>query len=259
MSNVTAHRHDRRIETLKQEGISGMPANNTEIEKRLWAAADELRANSNLKSSEYSIPVLGLIFLRYADRKFSVAEQELKGKCTGRRTVGKTDYQARGVMYLPEKARFSNLIKLPEGADIGKAVNDAMKAIEDENEELKGILPRTYQNLDNSTLIELLRTFHSVPMDVEGDVFGKIYEYFLSEFASEEGSNAGEFFTPTSIVRLIVEIIEPFHFRWAERRSVRRSRQPADCLCLPRCAQSRPDAGVQTPLDTAQRQRGRCC
>src|SRR5213593_4683806 len=118
-----------------------MPTNHTDLEKRLWEAADELRANSKLKSSEYSVPVLGLIFLRYADHKFSVAEQELKGKVTGRRTIGKTDFQARGVLYVPEKARFSNLINLPEGKDIGKAINDAMRTVEAENEDLKDVLP----------------------------------------------------------------------------------------------------------------------
>jgi len=106
-----------------------MPGNHNEIEKRLWDAADELRANSKLKSSEYSVPVLGLIFLRYADHKFTHAEKELVGTVTGRRKVGKTDYQARGVMYLPEAARFANLLKLPEGENIGRAINDAMKAI----------------------------------------------------------------------------------------------------------------------------------
>ena len=121
-----------------------MPGNHNEIESRLWDAADELRANSALKSSEYSVPVLGLIFLRYADHKFTKVEKELADKSSGRRKIGKTDYQARGVMYLPEKARFSHLLNLPEGADIGKAINAAMKAIEDENEELKGILPRSY-------------------------------------------------------------------------------------------------------------------
>src|SRR2546427_12354458 len=97
------------------------------IEKRLWDAADELRANSKLKSSEYSIPVLGLIFLRYADSRFSQAEKDLAGKTTGRRKIGKTDYQARGVLFLPEQARFGALLNLPEGANIGKALNDAMK------------------------------------------------------------------------------------------------------------------------------------
>ena len=190
-----------------------MPANHTEIEKRLWDAADELRANSKLKSSEYSVPVLGLIFLRYADYKFAQAEQELKGKSTGRRTIGKTDYQARGVLYLPDEARFAKLLNLPEGANIGKAINDAMKAIEDENEDLKGVLPKTYTGLESSLLVSLLKTLNSIPMDVEGDVFGKIYEYFLGKFAMSEGQKGGEFFTPTSLVKLIVEIIEPYHGR----------------------------------------------
>src|SRR5690348_3114881 len=114
-----------------------MPANHSEIEKKLWASADELRANSNLKSSEYSIPVLGLIFLRYADQKFTVAQGKLEGKGSGRRKIGKADYQEQGVLYLPEAARFSTLLNLPEGTDIGKAVNAAMKAIEEENEDLK--------------------------------------------------------------------------------------------------------------------------
>src|SRR6266436_4345485 len=111
-----------------------MPGNHNEIEKRLWDAADQLRANSKLKSSEYSIPVLGLIFLRYADHKFTKAQAKLTSQGTGRRTTGKADYQAQGVLYLPEKARFSKLRDLPEGADSGKAINDAMKAIEADNE-----------------------------------------------------------------------------------------------------------------------------
>src|SRR5512143_2051167 len=103
-----------------------MPANTTEIEKRLWDAADELRANSKLKSSEYSVPVLGLVFLRYADHKYQAAAKELKGAGSGRRKIGPADYQARGVLFLPEAARFSALITLPEGANIGAAINDAM-------------------------------------------------------------------------------------------------------------------------------------
>src|SRR5687767_10990431 len=101
-----------------------MPANTTEIEKRLWNAADELRANSKLKSSEYSVPVLGLIFLRYADHKFAKAEEELVGtqRAVSRRQVSKVDYQARGVMYIPEAGRWSGLMRLPEGSDIGKAI-----------------------------------------------------------------------------------------------------------------------------------------
>lgn len=190
-----------------------MPANHNEIEKRLWDAADELRANSKLKSSEYSVPVLGLIFLRYADHKFAAAQKALAGKTSSRRSIGKTDYQARGVLYLPKAARFSTLIELPEGEDIGKAIDNAMRAIEAENEELKGVLPKNYATFENSLLVTLLKAFASIPMDIEGDAFGKIYEYFLGKFAMSEGQKGGEFFTPTAMVKLIVEIIEPFHGR----------------------------------------------
>jgi len=177
-----------------------MPANHTEVEKRLWEAADELRANSKLKSSEYSVPVLGLIFLRYADQKFSDAEKKLTSSGSGRRKIGKIDYQAQGVLYIPEKARFATLLNLPEGSDIGKAINDGMKAIEAENEDLKDVLPKTYNALDKSLLISLLKNFSLIPMTIEGDAFGKIYEYFLGKFAMAEGQKGGEFFTPTSIV-----------------------------------------------------------
>jgi len=187
--------------------------NNNQIEKRLWDAADELRANSKLKSSEYSIPVLGLIFLRYADQKFAVAQKVLEGKGTGRRQIGKSDYQAKGVLFLPEAARFQNLLQKPEGANIGQAINDAMRAIEAENPDLKDVLPKTYNRLENSSLVELLKIMASIAMDIEGDAFGKIYEYFLGKFAMAEGQKGGEFFTPTAIVKLIVEILEPFHGR----------------------------------------------
>jgi type I restriction enzyme M protein len=188
-----------------------MPANNTEIEKRLWDAADELRANSKLKSSEYSVPVLGLIFLRYADQRFAQAELDLQAPTAGRRKVGKIDYQARGVMYIPPEARWPALMQLPEGANIGKAINDAMRLIEDANDDLKDVLPKTYNRLDNRVLFSLLRNFNSIPMSIEGDAFGKIYEYFLGKFAMSEGQKGGEFFTPISLVKLIVEIIEPYH------------------------------------------------
>ena len=188
-----------------------------DLDKRLWSAADELRANSKLKSSEYSVPVLGLIFLRYADHRFTAAQVAIEGKSTGRRKVGKTDYQARGILYLPEQARFSALIQIPESGNIGKAINEAMKAIEQENEELKDVLPKSYHTMENRTLSTLLKTFNSIPMDVEGDVFGRIYEYFLGEFARAEGQKGGEFFTPTCLVRLIAYIIEPFRGRVADR------------------------------------------
>jgi type I restriction enzyme M protein len=117
------------------------------------------------------------------------------------------------LLRLPEAARFSTLLKLPEGENIGMRVNDAMRTVEAENEELKDVLPKTYNRLENSALVALLRNFAEIPMDVEGDVFGRIYEYFLGKFAMSEGQRSGEFFTPTSIVKLIVEVMEPYHGR----------------------------------------------
>jgi type I restriction enzyme M protein len=193
-----------------------MLGNHTDIKKRLWEVADQLRANSRLKSSEYSVPVLGLIFLRYADHKFSIAKQELETpplEQSRRHGISKTDYQARGILYIPEQARFSYLLNLPEGENTGRAINEAMKAIEAENEELRGVLPKDYNRLENDTSVPLLRMFASIPMNIEGDVFGKIYEYFLGKFAMAEGQRGGEFFTPTSLVKLIVEVIEPYHGR----------------------------------------------
>jgi type I restriction enzyme M protein len=193
-----------------------MVGNNTEIEKKLWEVADQLRANSKLKSSEYSVPILGLIFLRYADHKFTFIDQEIKTQhrdSGSRKSITKTDYQAKGVLYLPDNARFSYLLNLPEGENIGRAINDAMKAIEAENEDLKDVLPKTYNRLENDVLVTLLKIFSNIPIDVEGDVIGGIYEYFLGKFAMAEGQRGGEFFTPRSIVKLIVEVIEPYHGR----------------------------------------------
>jgi len=116
-----------------------MATNNNEIESRLWAAADQLWANSDLRPSEYSTPVLGLIFLRHADLKFTRAKEEIEaqGSGTARRTIGKVNYHSKGVLYIPEEARFSCLQQLPEGEDIGAAINNAMKLVEAENEELE--------------------------------------------------------------------------------------------------------------------------
>jgi type I restriction enzyme M protein len=119
-----------------------MNTNLAEIENRLWSAADELRANSRLRASEYSTPVLGLIFLRYADHKFTQAEQEISSEASTsrrRRTDPRTQYQARGVFYLPENARFQYLLSLPESENIGQAITDAMKAIEEENPQVDGV------------------------------------------------------------------------------------------------------------------------
>ncbi len=181
-----------------------------DIADRLWDSADHLRANSGLKSSEYSTPVLGLIFLKFADSRFTKAEAEFAGKSSGRRTIGKADYQAKRVLYLPESARFAQLLSLPEGENLGKALNDAMAAIEQKNPALAGVLPHAYQSLSNDTLVNLMRSVNSILGDIPGDAFGKVYEYFLGKFALSEGQKGGEFFTPTSIVDLIVEIVEPF-------------------------------------------------
>ncbi len=190
-----------------------MPVDLTELERRLWDAADELRANSGLKASEYGTPVLGLIFLRFADAKFTVAREEIEAKASARRAIGPSDYQARRVIYLTDEARFGTLLQLPEEADLGQAVNAAMRAIEEHNHDLSGVLPKTYTALDSNTIGSLLRHINSYTKDLEGDAFGLVYEYFLAKFALSEGQGAGEFFTPSAIVRLIVEVIEPFHGR----------------------------------------------
>ena len=181
-----------------------------ELQGKLWEAADQLRANSGLKASEYASPVLGLIFLRYADERFAQAAGTV-GSGSERRPIGPEDYQAAGALYLPEESRFEGLLNLPEGADVGRAVNEAMSGIEECNPDLQGVLPKDYSRIPDDILGELLRLLRPLPEVIEGDGFGLIYEYFLGQFAFSEGSKGGEFFTPTSIVRLIVEILEPFH------------------------------------------------
>lgn len=185
---------------------------NSQTESRLWDVANNLRANSKLSSTQYSTPVLGLIFLRHADYNFSKKYEELEGEnSNSRRTIGKADYHEAGVLYLPKEARYSYLLNLPEGQNIGEAVNTAMKLIEENNTELKDTLPKSYTGFEDDMLIALLKTFSGINVNGQGDVFGKIYEYFLGKFAMSEGQKGGEFFTPTSLVKLIVEIIEPFH------------------------------------------------
>ncbi|MGV2989714.1 N-6 DNA methylase [Vibrio sp. E150_011] len=185
-----------------------------QLEKQLWSAADSLRANTGLTAQEYSRPILGLIFLRYAEFRFTQAKANIESKGSSRRRGSsdiKSKIQAEGAMYVPDDALYSNLLALPEGSNIGVNVNNAMKALEAENEAIKDALPKTYTRFDNDILKGLLKNFSSIDFSMGSDVFGRIYEYFLNEFAKTEGQGGGEFFTPSALVRLITEIIEPYH------------------------------------------------
>jgi type I restriction enzyme M protein len=183
------------------------------VRATLWAAADEFRANSKLTTVQYRNPVLGLVFLAYAESRFDAVKDEVEAGHSSRNPVTAADYKAKSVLFVPDVSRLSYLADLPEAEDLGKAVDDAMKAIEADNPELKDILPRGYSRLERSTLIELLRLFAPLPTQLGGDAFGLIYEDFLNNFAAQEGKGGGEYFTPESIVRLIVEIVEPFEGR----------------------------------------------
>src|SRR6266852_1482387 len=189
-------------------------AANGTLEKRLWDAADQFRANSGLTAAQYSQPVLGLIFLRFAEVRFAAQRAKLDKTSASSRRGSRLDdpgaYHAEGVLYLTPEARFDHLLALPEGADVGKAVNDAMRDIEKHNPKLAGVLPKTY-NLFTSTLLkELLKKVSEIPASLDYDAFGRIYEYFLGEFAMTEGQGGGEFYTPSAIVRLLTEVIEPY-------------------------------------------------
>ncbi|HEY0777677.1 MAG TPA: class I SAM-dependent DNA methyltransferase [Gemmatirosa sp.] len=187
------------------------------LEKRLWAAADQLRANSGLTAQQYSAPVLGLIFLRFAEVRFAKRRTELETAGASGRRASRVDdstaYHAESILYLPETARFGALLQLPERANVGKAINDAMAEIEQHNPQLAGVLPRSYQLFGSTLLKDLLKKVSEIPASVDYDAFGRIYEYFLGEFARTEGQKGGEFYTPASIVKLIVEILEPYHGR----------------------------------------------
>ncbi len=186
----------------------------TKLEAELWEAADELRANSKLSSQEYCMPVLGLIFLRYAWGRFKRVDEQIdaeRAKVEGRKPPkDPADYTAKGAMYLPEEARYDYLVNLPDEQDIGKAVNDAMSAIAKGNPNLQGVLPDTYTELGNDILREVLRIFNNKALDEDGDdIIGRIYEYFLNKFAPLVASDDGVFFTPKSLVRMIMNILEP--------------------------------------------------
>ncbi len=190
------------------------------LEDNLWQTADTLRANSDLKSSEYSTPVFGLIFLRFADNKYSQFEDEINReykKLKGSRRekpLSEIAIEKCG-FFLTEKARYEYLLNLPEEEDIAKAIKTAMASIEKYKPELKDVLPqdeyfRLVRKPEYRVIpMQLLKNFADIPKDTTGDMFGQIYEYFLGKFALSEGQGGGEFFTPRSVVRLMVEIIEP--------------------------------------------------
>ncbi len=187
------------------------------LEAELWRAADQLRANSKLTASEYSMPVLGLIFLRHAYNRFQKVKVEVEKTLPshpqrGKRPLTKKDFEEQNSMFLPDKAQFDYLVSLPESADIGEAIDNAMKLIEDEYDSLKGVLPKNFSIFSKDLLRELLRIFNKeVLQKAEGDLFGKIYEYFLNKFAMTGAQEGGEFFTPMSLVQTIVNVIEPDH------------------------------------------------
>lgn len=188
------------------------------IENDLWEAADHLRANSKLASSEYMMPVLGIIFLRHASNRFKLATRQIgEDQAAGRmpkRVIIKADYLRRGSLWLPEIARWEYIVTPPEKPhdDIGQAIINAMIAIEEEFEPLTGVLPKDYGIFEKDVLEDLLRIFNREVLDqVSGDIFGRINEYFLMKFANAKAHDDGEFFTPSSLVQTIVNIIEPDH------------------------------------------------
>ncbi len=186
------------------------------LESRLWEVADQLRANSKLTSSEYCMPVLGVIFLRHASNRYHAALAQIKAdQAAGRmpkRPLEKEDFTKRRALMLPESARFDTLMNQPKNTHLGAKLVEAMDAIEDDFQPLKGQLPKDYDWFEDGLLEELLRIFNSdVLRSASGDVFGRIYEYFLMKFAIQGAQDNGEFFTPPSLVQTIVNVIEPDH------------------------------------------------
>lgn len=186
------------------------------LETELWEAADLLRVDSKVTSQEYCMPVLGLIFLRYAYSRFKFVEADiLKNRPTrGGRVlpVEADDFKSKSAIFLPKEARYDYLINLPDEADVGKAINKAMELIEGQSAQLRGILPKNYTILQNDLLRELLRIFNNSAFnEMKDDIIGRIYEYFLNKFAPAVASDDGVFFTPKSLVRMIVNILEPSH------------------------------------------------
>lgn len=189
-----------------------------QLENELWEAADQLRANSKLTAAEYAMPVLGLIFLRHADNRFKAYLPDIlagipaKMPAAQREKLIKTEFQGKAAIYLPETARFDSIAGLAQGADVGEAIEAAMDAIEAEYTVLEGALPRGYTAFEPDLLADLVKIFDRPALKTAtGDVFGRIYEYFLNKFAMTGAQEGGEFFTPPSLVRMIVNVIQPDH------------------------------------------------
>ena len=185
------------------------------IEKRLWSAADTLRANSHYASNQYFMPVMGLVFLRHAYSRYLAVKDDIiaslptRGGKTPKLT--KKDFSKKSAIFLQSKAQFDYLVALKDSDDRAKAVIDAMESIEGDYETLRGVLPKKeYRELDNEILGQLLRALNPEELKkVTGDVFGRIYEYFLTQFADQKAHDGGEFFTPVSLVSLIANVLEP--------------------------------------------------
>ena len=189
-----------------------------QLENELWEAADQLRANSKLTAAEYSMPVLGLIFLRHADNRFKAYLPEIEADippqvpAIQREELIKLGFQGKAAIYLPEEARFDRIVSLPQGAKVGEIIDAAMDAVEMEYPVLAGALPHGYAAFDPDLLADLVKIFDRPAIKAAtGDVFGRIYEYFLNKFAITGAQEGGEFFTPPSLVRMIVNVIEPDH------------------------------------------------
>ena len=190
-------------------------SDSTTLEKKLWDAADQFRANSGLKPQEYSGPILGLIFLRFAEVRFLKQRAKLEKTAASSRRGNRMEepeaYHADGILFLPTEAQFDYLLNRPEAENIGAKVNAAMREIEKQNPTLAGVLPKTYNLFPSTLLKDLLKKVSEIAVTTDYDAFGRIYEYFLGEFARTEGQKGGEFYTPSGIVRLLTEVIEPFH------------------------------------------------
>ncbi len=184
------------------------------IEKRLWTAADTLRANSNYASNEYFLPVMGLVFLRHAYSRYLGVKNAIEANLPKRggkaRALTKEDFSQQSAIFLQSRAQFDSLVALTDSDDRAKVIIEAMESIEQDYDSLRGVLPRSeYQELDNAVLGQLLRTLNPDELKkVSGDVFGRIYEYFLTQFADQKAHDGGEFFTPISLVSLIAHVLD---------------------------------------------------